>query len=54
MFVIISKNIIKDLHLNISDLEDNMNLNRIENPTDKDYDRLKKYKKAKRILEEEN
>lgn len=52
MSVIINKNIIGDLHLNISNLEDNMNLNRIENPTDKDYDRLKKYQKAKKILEE--
>mgnify|MGYP001085445923 CR=1 FL=1 len=37
----------------LADLEDNMDLSRISNPTDKDYSRLKKYKKAKRILLEE-
>jgi len=30
----------------LADLEDNSDLSRIENPTEKDYDRLKKYKKA--------
>ena len=37
----------------LRDLEDNMNLNRIKNPTEKDYNRLKKYQKAKKILEED-
>lgn len=34
----------------IADLEDNMDISRIKKPTKKDYDRLKKYEKAKRIL----
>ena len=38
----------------LRDLEDNMNLSRIDNPTEKDYERLKKYQKAKRILKEED
>lgn len=38
----------------LADLEDNMNLDRIPNPTQKDYDRLKKYGKAKKILLEED
>ena len=35
-----------------ADLEDNMDMSRIENPTEKDYIRLKKYIKAKKLLEE--
>jgi len=30
----------------LADLEDNCDLSRIENPTEKDYERVKKYKKA--------
>jgi len=30
----------------LADLEDNCDLKRIENPTEKDYERVKKYKKA--------
>ena len=36
------------------DLEDNMDISRIQNPTKKDYDRLKKYKKAKDRLTKNN
>lgn len=35
----------------LADLEDNMNLNRIKNVTEKDRQRVEKYKKAKQILE---
>lgn len=35
----------------LADLEDNMNLNRIQNVTQKDIQRVEKYKKAKRILQ---
>ncbi len=35
----------------LADLQDNMNLKRIKNITQKDIDRIEKYKKAKRILE---
>lgn len=34
----------------LHDLEDNMDISRIPNPTEKDYGRLKRYKKAKEIL----
>ncbi|WP_198342946.1 HD domain-containing protein [Paenibacillus rubinfantis] len=34
----------------IADIEENMNLSRIENPTDEDYKRLNKYKKALEVL----
>ena len=34
------------LSIKIADLQDNMNLSRIANPTEKDYARLEKYKKA--------
>lgn len=34
----------------LADLDDNMDLTRIPNPTKKDYNRLEKYKKAKKIL----
>lgn len=34
----------------LKDLEDNMQLSRIKNPTQKDYDRVKKYEKAKKVL----
>lgn len=33
-------------HVKLADLRDNMDLSRIENPTEKDYERLKKYRKA--------
>ena len=35
----------------LADLEDNMNLNIIQNVTQKDIQRVEKYKKAKRILQ---
>ena len=35
-----------------ADLQDNMNLSRIPNPTEKDFSRLEKYKKAKARIEE--
>ncbi|MHC1684741.1 MAG: GTP pyrophosphokinase [Clostridiaceae bacterium] len=34
----------------LADLEDNMDINRIANPTEKDYKRIEKYKKAKAFL----
>lgn len=34
----------------LADLDDNMNLSRIASPTEKDYKRLEKYKKAKERL----
>jgi len=34
----------------LADLEDNSNLSRIANPTDKDYERLEKYKRAIQVL----
>ena len=36
----------------ISDIKHNMDLSRIENPTQRDFDRLEKYKKALLFLEE--
>lgn len=35
-----------------ADLQDNMNINRIPDPTEKDFTRLEKYKKAKMRIEE--
>lgn len=35
-----------------ADLQDNMNISRIPNPTEKDFARLEKYKNAKRRVEE--
>ena len=35
----------------LADLADNMDMSRIKEPTEKDYKRLEKYKKAKEILE---
>ena len=35
----------------MADLRDNMNLSRIPNPTERDYARMEKYKKAYAILE---
>lgn len=40
----ISKNV------KLSDLEDNMNLDRIESPNEKDFKRIEKYKRAREIL----
>lgn len=34
----------------IADIEDNMDLSRIQNPTDEDYKRVKKYEKARKEL----
>ncbi|EQB88452.1 (p)ppGpp synthase/HD superfamily hydrolase [Clostridium punense] len=34
----------------LADLEDNMDLSRIPNPTEKDYERIKRYKKARQKL----
>ena len=34
-------------NVKLADLNDNMDLSRIKNPTEKDYERLEKYKKAK-------
>lgn len=33
-------------NVKLADLNDNMNLSRIEHPTDKDYQRIEKYRKA--------
>ena len=38
----------------IADLKHNMDLTRIANPSDKDFKRVEKYKKALEILEEDN
>ena len=35
----------------LADLKDNMDMSRIKNPTEMDFKRLEKYKKAKAILE---
>ena len=35
----------------LKDIENNLDISRIPNPTEKDLDRLNKYKKAKKILE---
>lgn len=35
----------------LADLKDNMNLSRITSPTEKDFERVKKYQKAFKILE---
>lgn len=40
------------LKVKLSDLKDNMNLDRLKEVTEKDLKRLEKYKKAKKILEE--
>lgn len=34
----------------LADIEDNMDINRIPNPSEKDYSRVEKYKKAKKRL----
>lgn len=34
----------------LADLEDNMDIKRIKDPSDKDFSRIKKYMKAKKIL----
>lgn len=39
------------INVKLSDLEDNMNLKRLKEVTDKDMKRLEKYQKAKEILE---
>lgn len=39
--------------IKIEDLKHNMDLNRIENPTDRDLERVERYKKALEILMEE-
>ena len=38
-------------HVKLADLKDNMDMSRIKNPTEMDFKRLEKYKKAKAILE---
>ena len=45
----ISKNY-KAIKVKLADLEDNMDLNRINNPTQNDYDRVVKYTKAREKL----
>lgn len=41
------------INVKLADLEDNMDLSRIPNPTEKDYKRIEKYKRAKaRLLKE--
>ena len=37
----------------LADLKDNMNIKRILQPTQQDSERVEKYKKAKKLLEEE-
>lgn len=38
------------LRVKLADLKDNMNISRIKNPTEKDFSRIEKYKKAYRFL----
>ncbi|QLY82088.1 GTP pyrophosphokinase [Clostridium intestinale] len=38
------------LRVKLSDLKDNMNISRINNPTEKDFARIEKYKKAYKLL----
>lgn len=38
------------LHVKFKDIENNMDLSRIKNPTQKDYDRLEKYRFALNVL----
>ena len=38
--------------IKLADLNDNMNLSRIDNPTEKDFERILKYEAAKRRIEE--
>jgi hypothetical protein len=40
--------------MKLSDLEDNMNVKRISKPTEKDWERVKKYHRAWRRLMDEN
>lgn len=37
-------------HVKLADLSDNMDLSRIKNPTQKDYERIEKYSKASDII----
>ncbi|NOZ88038.1 MAG: guanosine-3',5'-bis(diphosphate) 3'-pyrophosphohydrolase [Deltaproteobacteria bacterium] len=39
------------LVVKLADVKDNMDLNRMENPTEKDFNRLKEYIKVKKYLE---
>jgi len=39
------------MRVKLADLEDNMDISRIKNPTQKDYNRVEKYSKAKEKLE---
>lgn len=38
------------LRVKLADLKDNMNISRINNPTEKDFARIEKYKKAYKLL----
>ena len=38
------------LRVKLADLRDNMNISRINNPTEKDFARIEKYKKAYKLL----
>ena len=38
------------IEVKIADLEDNMDMSRIKNPTDKDYERVNKYYEAREKL----
>lgn len=49
--IIDSKNIIA-IKVKMADLENNMQLNRIPNPTDRDFERVEKYKRAYNMLEQ--
>ena len=40
------------INVKLSDLKDNMNLDRLKEVTEKDLKRLEKYKKAKEILQD--
>ena len=49
-FVNRSKNNVIGRIVKIADIKDNLNIKRIEKPTDKDFERMKRYRKALRIL----
>ena len=50
IFVNRSKNNVIGRIVKIADIKDNLNIKRIEKPTDKDFERMKRYRKALRIL----
>lgn len=52
-FIIRSKQNSIGKNVKLKDIDNNMDISRISNPTEKDYNRLKKYRKAKLLLLED-